>query len=251
MLARSESNDRTRNAAASTPRSSQGGPTKLLAATLDYQPLIPRLELPPTRTVVVVPHPDDEALSTGGLIAHQGQCGLEVVVVAVTDGEHAYADWPAHDLAQRRRAEQLAALEQLAADITVIRLQLTDGGVANQFDQLADLLDDIVCPGDLVVAPDAADWHPDHIAAGAAAALVAEKRHAEFLGSLFWAHHHPNGALDGRLCVLELTDDETKRRSRAVQSHRSQLWPEGLEPVVTPELWNHLQEPFEYFVVSS
>ena len=45
----------------------------------------------PVPTVVVAPHPDDETLAAGGLIAALTSRGIPVTVVAVTDGEHAYA----------------------------------------------------------------------------------------------------------------------------------------------------------------
>jgi LmbE family N-acetylglucosaminyl deacetylase len=39
------------------------------------------------KMVVIAPHPDDEVLGAGGLIAAQAFLGVEIVVVAVTDGE--------------------------------------------------------------------------------------------------------------------------------------------------------------------
>ena len=41
----------------------------------------------PRRLVVVAPHPDDEVLGAGGLLQYMGRVGVEMVVVAVTDGE--------------------------------------------------------------------------------------------------------------------------------------------------------------------
>ena len=49
-----------------------------------------RWEPPRKLTVVVAPHPDDETLLSGGLIAHQARAGVPVIVLAVTDGEAAY-----------------------------------------------------------------------------------------------------------------------------------------------------------------
>jgi len=39
---------------------------------------------PPTPTVVLVPHPDDEVLLFGGLIARQIDNGVDVTVIAIT-----------------------------------------------------------------------------------------------------------------------------------------------------------------------
>lgn len=62
------------------------------------------LRLPVLRTLVVAPHRDDETLLAGGLIASQRRRGIDVQVVAVTDGESAYGGADKR-LAQRRRGE--------------------------------------------------------------------------------------------------------------------------------------------------
>ena len=68
-----------------------------------------RWEPPRKLTVVVAPHPDDETLLSGGLIAHQARAGVPVIVLAVTDGEAAYPGDP-DGLARQRRREQRQAL---------------------------------------------------------------------------------------------------------------------------------------------
>lgn len=51
--------------------------------------------LPTTAPIVIVsPHPDDETLGAGGFIASQRARGIDVSVVAVTDGENAYSNSP-------------------------------------------------------------------------------------------------------------------------------------------------------------
>ena len=62
------------------------------------------------RLVVVAPHPDDEVLACGGLLAMRAAQAGKVLIVAVTDGEasHGEATGPAADaLAAQRRAERL------------------------------------------------------------------------------------------------------------------------------------------------
>ena len=39
------------------------------------------------RLVVVSPHPDDEVLACGGLMALAAQAGVAITVISVTDGE--------------------------------------------------------------------------------------------------------------------------------------------------------------------
>ena len=84
--------------------------------------------VPPGRRVVIVaPHPDDELLGTGGLMATlieraraaQGAVTADIVVVAVTDGTGSHPNsplWPVQRLAQVRPAETDAALRRLLLD---------------------------------------------------------------------------------------------------------------------------------------
>jgi hypothetical protein len=54
------------------------------------------------RAVVVAPHPDDEVLSVGGLLAQLADTGTPVEVIAVTDGTASHSgstEWPAERLA--------------------------------------------------------------------------------------------------------------------------------------------------------
>ena len=50
---------------------------------------LPRWQPPHRPTIVISPHPDDETLGTGGLISELRFWGIEVTIVAVTDGENA------------------------------------------------------------------------------------------------------------------------------------------------------------------
>ena len=207
------------------------------------------LHLPARRTVVVCPHPDDEALATGGLIARQVARGVAVVIVAVTDGGAAFSRTPDPALAAVRRGEQKEALRRLGHDpAQPVRLGLPDGSVGRHERALGDALTELVAPGDLLVAPSSQDWHPDHEACGRAASLAAATLGCDLLGSLFWAHHHPGRITPGAvLGVLSLREDECKRRLASVLAHRSQLSP-GI-PVVAPEHLRHLDRPVEYYLV--
>src|SRR5258708_3523840 len=88
-------------------------------------------------TVIVAPHPDDETLAAGGLIAMQRSRQIPVTLLAVTDGEAAYPDFP--DLGRMRRVEQARAAEALGiARDAVICLELRDSNVAESESALTD-----------------------------------------------------------------------------------------------------------------
>jgi LmbE family N-acetylglucosaminyl deacetylase len=211
---------------------------------------------PSGRTVVVVPHPDDEALAAGGLIARQRAVGCEVIVIAVTDGDAAYPDWRGAELARVRRREQLAALRHLGVrPHAVRRLGIADGAIARHLDALVTALLEILSPGDTLVAPAVFDWHPDHEACGRAARSAADLAGCTLLGSLFWAHHHPDHApAHTSLGVLALDDGAVARRRTAVGTHRSQLEPStrtSADPILTPDLLGLLDHPVEYYATDS
>lgn len=181
---------------------------------------------PVTRTVVVVPHPDDESLSTGGLISFQRRRGLPVTVVAVTDGEAAYAGLiPPDCLGRIRRGEQAAALANLGIERRdTIRLGMPDGQLADSVDELTTAIADVVHSGDLVIAPWRSDHHPDHQACAAAAEAVSKRVAVTLLGGLFWAYHHAAPpSRPSRLLRLELDADLRDRRSAGIATHVSQF----------------------------
>ena len=85
------------------------------------------------RLVVVAPHPDDEVLGCGGLMAAAQAHGIPVCVIALTDGEMAYPHvpaWAPHLLAPARRQELDAALAALGlTNHAVTHCDLGDGAL--------------------------------------------------------------------------------------------------------------------------
>jgi LmbE family N-acetylglucosaminyl deacetylase len=146
---------------------------------------LPMLRVSGSRALVVAPHPDDETLACGGLMAELAARGTDVQVVAVTDGE---ASHPGRQgLGALRRGEQDRALGALGVAAAPIRLGLPDGHVADHTVALTDRLTGVAGGADLVVAPWRADGHTDHDASGAAAAEAAERTGTRLLAYPLWA----------------------------------------------------------------
>lgn len=68
------------------------------------------------RILAIAPHPDDESLGCGGLLASLAAQGRKIHVVFITDGSASHRNsptWPRARLAERREAEAEAALARL------------------------------------------------------------------------------------------------------------------------------------------
>jgi LmbE family N-acetylglucosaminyl deacetylase len=206
--------------------------------------------LPATPTLVVVPHPDDETLLAGGLIATQRARDVDVRILAVTDGEAAYDD--VDGLAARRRCEQISALDRLGVPADAVgRLGLPDGDVASHVDAVTDAISAVDGIG-LIVAPWTGDHHCDHEAVGRAARAAADRTGTALVYGLFWTWHRRDPAeLAGeRMLALVLSDEARSRRRRAVRCHRSQFDDQHGRPQLDDDLIRPLDWSSEYFLAS-
>lgn len=207
---------------------------------------------PPARsTVILSPHPDDETLGCGGLIAKQRQQGVPVLVVAVTDGENAYPGLSdPQTLATERMQEQTAALASLGVDgNSILRLALPDSGLSGREDDIAASLAPHVSGDTLLVAPWVGDFHPDHEACGRAAERVSAATGAELLYYFFWTWHRgtPETIERLRLERLMLSGDELKRKQLALDAHATQLADPGAGAILPLDLLGPMRWPFEVF----
>jgi LmbE family N-acetylglucosaminyl deacetylase len=204
----------------------------------------------PRSTVVIAPHPDDETLAAGGLIATQRSREIPVTLLAVTDGEAAYPGVP--DLGSTRRVEQARAAEALGvARDAVIRLGLRDSAVARCEPALADRIESCIGADTLLVAPWSRDPHPDHEACGRAAATAARRTGATLLFYFFWTWHHfrPESLNGLSLRRLALSADARARRARALICHRSQLHRDEGPPILPEIFLAPARRPFETFAI--
>ena len=102
--------------------------------------------------LVIAPHPDDETLGAGGLIARQRMRGMDVIVAAVTDGENCYPD--SVGMGEIRCLEQEGALKRLGVERdNIVRLRLPDSAVSSNEEELVERLMPLVSSETHVVAP--------------------------------------------------------------------------------------------------
>ena len=203
---------------------------------------------PATRTVVVAPHPDDETLGAGGLIAALRRQNVEVSMVAVTDGENAYSN--VRNLGPIRRREQEDALQILGLDKShIIRFGLPDREVSQHEATLVDLLLPLVTDDIHLVAPWIGDFHPDHEACGRAAEEVARQSGARLSFYFFWMWHRgtPDILAGLPLKLFPLAPIAIAKKAEAVHCYRSQLNHPSGEPILPEYLLAPTQWPFEVF----
>ena len=186
--------------------------------------------------VIVAPHPDDETLGCGGLIAACAQLNIAVTIVAVTNGECSHPQsktWTQQRLAQVRCEEQRLALQTLGlASPPVIRLNLPDGQVALQSAdvlsyarvELYALVRQYERASVFVTSP--SDDHPDHRACAALVATVAAHVHGlQVFHYSVWptatednSKHAPPGDNRWQLDIRPALH----RKASAIACHRSQ-----------------------------
>ena len=188
-----------------------------------------------TRLVVVAPHPDDDVLACGGLMAMHHSRGGEVVVVSVTDGEASHADcgrWHAAELAATRHQELLAGLQQLGLKhVAVHRLALPDGAIAGHAGRLGSALDALLKSSDAVLTTWRLDGHPDHEATAEIASSICKKLGCRFIQAPVWMWHWAkiNDPLVPwqSLYRLPLMPHTMDQKQAALAAHTSQLDPSG------------------------
>ena len=129
------------------------------------------------RLVVIAPHPDDETLGCGDLIARAARRGTATALIALTDGDASHPEsrrFPPAALGRLRSGEARRALARLGAGgIAVRRLCWRDGHVAvdGHVGRLRRQLA-MLRAGVVLVTSDA-DHHPDHRAAARIALAAA------------------------------------------------------------------------------
>jgi len=121
---------------------------------IPYEPL----DLQGERLLVLAPHPDDEVIGCGGLIARHLLAGRQVRVVVVTDG--AEAGDPA-----MREEESRRALAHLG-DVVPEFLRFRDRHLDEERDALSGRIRELLSEfkPDLIAVPSPVEIHPDHFA---------------------------------------------------------------------------------------
>ncbi len=225
------------------------------------------LSLPAERILVIAPHPDDETLGCGGLIAALCAAGRAFHIVFVTDGGASHTrsrDWPRERLAGQREAEAEEALARLGAAgqaRTFLRLHDADmparGSPAwrDALEQLSGIV--AAFRPDLVLVPWRRDPHRDHRdswrltmdALQACGAAPETLEYAIWLDELGAPEDRPAPG-EAELIAFDIADAVARKRD-AVAAHLSQTTgliaddPSGFR--LSPETIDRLTGPVEAY----
>lgn len=129
------------------------------AEAIPYEPALLRGE----RLLVLAPHPDDEAIGCGGLIAQHLREGRAVRIVIATDGAEG-GNAAEREEESRRGIARLGSARLNEAEIEFLRFP--DRKLGENADELSARLREELTSfwPDLVLVPSPAEVHPDHIA---------------------------------------------------------------------------------------
>lgn len=133
--------------------------------------------------LVLAPHPDDESLGCGGLIARCAAESRTVRVVVISDGAGSHQRsraWPPSRLAAQRRQETRQAVATLGLDPLrdLLFLDLPDGAVptvGERFDRAVGVIRSFAAGSSAIFASWRHDPHTDHTATFAIASAVAQR----------------------------------------------------------------------------
>ena len=130
-----------------------------------------KFELTDRKCIVIAPHPDDETLGCGGLIAVKRKRNIPVEVFFLTDGELSRRTYlTAEAFGAMRQKEGLAALKKLGVESSEVHfLQCADGAVSSlspqKLEGVRSQLAAQIQPGTEVFLPFRGDGQKDHDAA--------------------------------------------------------------------------------------
>jgi LmbE family N-acetylglucosaminyl deacetylase len=200
---------------------------------------------PDSRVVVVAPHPDDELLGIGGILANAVAAHRPMAIIAVTDGTASHPGsriWSPRRLAIARRRESRHGLARLGIDGgRIMRLGLEDGQVSRREASLERMLRRRLVRDDVVFTTWRDDGHPDHEAVGRATERACRANGCTLIEvpvwTWTWSHPGDSRVPWSRACKVALDERTVATKRAGIAAHRSQIRADvssGRPPVLGP-----------------
>ena len=182
--------------------------------------------------LILAPHPDDEVIGCGGLIAQAAANNRSPVIVFVTDGSASHPrsrKWPPRALAELRQREARAAASVLGvAPERLYFLGIPDSAAPHDGPGFANAIADLIdiagrTAAGTILAPWAFDPHTDHLAVHRMACCIARASGQRHLSYPVWGWTLPQRQELGNVPVkgwrLRIRKD---LKGRALREHKSQ-----------------------------
>ena len=216
------------------------------------------------KVIIVAPHPDDESLGCGGLIAHLAAQNAEVYVLFLTNGDASHPNsskFPPDKLGKLRKSEAINACKILGVkEENLIFLNAGDGKLAEKFRNDDPVINELKQlfqqkEPDTIFAPWRRDHHIDHVAAYNLINKAAESLESTIVEYPIWLWKKGESAdwpAKDEVLVFRLKIDSVKEiKKAAIQAHISQTTnlidddPEGF--ILTEDLMQPFIGNYEYF----
>lgn len=206
--------------------------TLTLARSHSHGDTIPFTSLGPI--LIASPHPDDETLGCGGLIARCATQGCSITVLAMTNGEASHPGdraWQ-EKLGDIRKNEQYSALKALGlAEPDVVSLGLPDGGLERLGKEQGELIEariwEVMQARGIrtIFVPAVDDCHSDHRVTARLLAAVALKHPVDhFFSYQIWPPEERSPwVVASEYEYLHDVIDLINLKRDALYQHRSQL----------------------------
>ncbi len=189
----------------------------------------------PRPLLVLAPHPDDESLGCGGLIAQACDAGLDLRVAILTDGTKSHPNSRSYPAARLRAVREAEAAEAVAAlglpPSRLLFLGYPDAAAPRWGRTLRDAGDRLAAlvrahAIGTVIASWRHDPHCDHLAAHRIATRACRLTGARHLSYAVWGWTLPPARILPRTPIrgwrLDVAADLPAKR-RAIACHRSQV----------------------------
>ena len=160
-------------------------------------------DIPAKRLLVLAPHPDDDVLGCGGVIALNQLKGGQTIIVYFSNKKNAVRKHEAEDSAK------ILGAETRFWDVSEDEV---DGKVPKLMDELISRFDP-----DVILSPGLTDPHPDHYDTASLLAQILEK--SNFPGEI-WQYCVWQPVYANRLVTI---DKVIEQKKKAVKAHSSQL----------------------------
>lgn len=219
--------------------------------------------------LVLAPHPDDESLGCGGLIALLREAGSSVSVIFVTSGSasHTSKTHPPNTLSKVRELEAIKACADLGVHLSNLHFlrapdSKLDGLSKKVHAQIVRKISDIIEEGEYtaIALPWRRDPHPDHRVVNRLGEMALSKTDSNLTKFEFPIWLWKNGKkadwpLDGETVAYKLNIDSVfEKKWLAIERHCTQLGkvifddPNGFE--LTEELLQPFKHSIEYFFIT-